>query len=74
MPPPRPPRIVHTPRRHPQTLPACQRRAGDPAHIRALDAVVNNAGIAVTAPLEGLALADPRRQLETAFARSRCFV
>jgi NAD(P)-dependent dehydrogenase (short-subunit alcohol dehydrogenase family) len=29
-----------------------------------LDAVVNNAGIAVTGPLEGLALADLRRQLE----------
>jgi NAD(P)-dependent dehydrogenase (short-subunit alcohol dehydrogenase family) len=40
----------------------------------ALAAAVNNAGIAVTAPLEGLALADLRRQLKTAFVRSRCFI
>jgi NAD(P)-dependent dehydrogenase (short-subunit alcohol dehydrogenase family) len=43
---------------------AAQVAALDDVVAGQLDAVVNNAGIAVTGPLEGLALADLRRQLE----------
>lgn len=38
--------------------------AGLPSQIPALDALVNNAGIAVLGPLEGLPIEDVRRQLE----------